>query len=784
VQTPITRISSEATIGKGCLQEMGVRPWRQVQPDFPPELTGQIISTYSGGKVQVKARKQIVEVAHCDFKSMYSTVCALQNLWRYVIASGIEPHDATEQVTGLLAQITLEDLQDPGVWRSLVAIVEVRPDGDLFPVRAQYGSEEQYGLGQNYLSSSTGQTFWFTLADCIASRLRTGKAPEVLRAIGFRPLQPQWGLRRFDILGNHSYRVEPYTDDFYARLIDLRSEIKQRGKQERASGNEKLAEQLDAEQLGLKITASATSYGIFIELNPQELDAPAHTDAYGIDGVAFQALVRRYEQPGRFFHPLLATSITGAARLMLTLAELLAAEQGLDWAFCDTDSLAFIRPSETSRPEFDTAVDRVRDWFGPLSPYQTPTDLLELEDTNLALINGRSAGPREPLYCYAISPKRYALFNLGPDRQPILRKASAHRLGQLLAPYAEKQAPAAIPAPAMSLRDLEVQRWHYDLWYLIIEAALAGRDVRLDDLPGLHQPAMASCAVTTRAVERWFATHNRRKTYNQRTRPFGFLITPTVTSFNKPLGKAGQSFHLVAPYEKRPEHWLDLDYTDIHSRGTFTISPHHYDVRTAQVQTYRQVIARYIKHPEPKCLGADGKPCHTETRGILHPRHIDAFHIEQIGKESNRLEEVQAGIPHEPEEVYTLYTDPKRDPWKTLTLPVLNRIPPEELKSARLLQESQLREVLAGRAQPRREVKDKLQRLAIRYARNQLKARGQPVPHHPLSALHMLARQPGGIRTCATCGRELPSQTALYCTPACRQAAYRQRSQQRSGTAA
>jgi hypothetical protein len=40
-------------------------------------------------------------------------------------------------------------------------------------------------IGLNHLSSDRG--LWFTLADCVASKLLTGKAPKVERAIRFRP---------------------------------------------------------------------------------------------------------------------------------------------------------------------------------------------------------------------------------------------------------------------------------------------------------------------------------------------------------------------------------------------------------------------------------------------------------------------------------------------------------------------------------------------------------------------------------------------------------------------
>ena len=38
--------------------------------------------------------------------------------------------------------------------------------------------------------------------------------------------------------------------------------------------------------------------------------------------------------------PLLGVLITGAARLMLAITERLVLDEGLDWAFCDTDSMA------------------------------------------------------------------------------------------------------------------------------------------------------------------------------------------------------------------------------------------------------------------------------------------------------------------------------------------------------------------------------------------------------------------------------------------------------------
>jgi hypothetical protein len=45
--------------------------------------------------------------------------------------------------------------------------------------------------------------------------------------------------------------------------------------------------------------------------------------------------------------------------------------------------------------------------------------------------------------------------------------------------------------------------------------------------------------------------------------------------------------------------------------------------------------------------------------------------VKFIGKESNALEDVEAGLVHTQESVYTEYCDPKRDEWVTKIQPAL-----------------------------------------------------------------------------------------------------------------
>ncbi len=69
---------------------------------------------------------------------------------------------------------------------------------------------------------------------------------------------------------------------------------------------------------------------------------------------------------------------------------------------------------------------------------------------------------------------------------------------------------------------------------------------------------------------------------------------------------------------------------------------------------------------------------------------------------SNRLEEIEVGVIHSPESVYTEYPDPRRDEWQTRILPVLKKIPIAALMRLSDKSRSMLVRTLAGRSRPRR----------------------------------------------------------------------------------
>jgi hypothetical protein len=637
-------IYSEASLGKAYLKQMGVRPWREVQKHFEPGMLGAIMSSYFGGRAEVHIRRTVVPALYCDFASMYPTVCTLMGLWRLAIAQGIDEEDATVDTQAFLDGVGLADLQDAVTWRRLTTLVRVLPGADIFPVRARYAarikekttSADMPNIGVNYLSAD--RPLWFTLADCVASKLFTGKAPKVVGAIRFSAKAPQPNLRAVRIAGNRAFRVDPYKDDFYKRVIELRRRVKGDLKDLKSRNpDSQEVKNLAINELALKILANATSYGIFIELNVEDAgDKDALVPIFTSQGRRVVEAAKR-ELPGRYYHPLLATLITGAARLMLALTERLAFEHRLSWAFTDTDSMAFANTNELPFGEFVSRVRNICDWFVPLNPYRAdpkkgaPVSILEMEDENFLTEEGKKE-QFEPLFCFAISAKRYALFNLDANGAPVIRRASAHGLGHYAAPYGDEE-------ESRDERSSGVRLWEEDVWKRIVSAAL-GDKPRVVDYAfrrEMLQPAHSRYSATRPPVLNWFKRYNEGRPYAEQVKPFNFLLTffarrQEDIAADDPTHEWDprlEKLRPVAPFEKDSEKVLHR----VFDRNSESLEA----VPGKWLRTLADVLRDYHRQPEYKFLGGGWNE-----EGVLRRRHVFAETIEDIGKESDGWEEDDA----------------------------------------------------------------------------------------------------------------------------------------------
>jgi hypothetical protein len=486
LDTPLWKIYSEASIGKAYLSQMGITPLRERHPDFPKDVLGYGMAALYGARVECAVRLQPIEVEYLDFLSQYSTVNALLGLQDLLLAKTITVRRGSkvvDDVRALLDRISLDDLQHPEVWRQLRVLCLVKPDHDRLPFRTEYGP-----AGRNVALPRIehGLETWYALPDLIASKLLTGKAPHVLDAVELVPSAENIETKPLAFFGDAAHTIDPQTMDIFSEVVSLRCEIKEQRDAAKKRGNTAEAARLDAVQLGLKLMASGTSYGIFIEENEED----EYQDARPVTVHAvstWQTKTKHVEVAGKYAFPPIGCLIAAGGRLLLALAERCAADQGIGYAMMDTDGLALVKPGTMSRAEFYRRAAEVRAWFTPLSPHRGQPPILEQEEQN------RWDGQREPLFFPGIADKRYALYNLVPDPDgPIeqggerynvrIRKFSSHGLGVFGGRTKGYQSPAHIPEPHTlgpdgkpSSAKLGGARWCYDIWYEAVVALESGR---------------------------------------------------------------------------------------------------------------------------------------------------------------------------------------------------------------------------------------------------------------------------------------------------------------------
>jgi hypothetical protein len=478
LSTPMWRIYSEASLGKSYLKEMGITPILARQPDFPKDVLGYGMAALYGARVECAVRLQPVEVEYDDFLSQYATVNALLGLQDLLLAKELRIRrgpEVTAEVRAFLQRVTLVDLQRPETWRGLRFLCLVRPDHDRLPFRTEYGP-----AGRNVALPliEHGLQTWYALPDLIVSTLLTGKPPQVLDAIELVPSAERIETKPLALFGDASHTIDPQAQDIFAEVVSLRREIKERRDAAKASGNTEEAAQLGAMQLGLKLMASGTSYGIYVEVD--EEDEYAEARPVRVHALStWQTKTRHVEVAGSYAFPPIGALITSGGRLLLAIAEKLAADRGMGYAMMDTDGIALTRPDDMPRETFYRLAGEVREWFTPLSPYRGQPPLLELEEQNIW------DGRREPLYFLGIADKRYVLYNLvldpdGPiekdgERYNVrIRKFSGHGLG-VHRGREDYQSLPHIPEPCeKNVHDLGGPRWNYDIWYDAIVAIERG----------------------------------------------------------------------------------------------------------------------------------------------------------------------------------------------------------------------------------------------------------------------------------------------------------------------
>ena len=418
------------------------------------DVLGYTMSAYYGGRTEVRIRHKSIPITYLDFTSMYPTVYSLQQLDKFLKAKRIRCYDNTDDVKHFIENLKIDDLRKPETWQRIEmhSIVKIRPDDDILPVRMEY-SKIAKNIGINYLKSD--KELWYTVEDVIASKLLTGKIPVIIQTYSFIPEDIQDNLQSVKI----SDITISSSEDFIRRVIEERIKIKKSDRRDK-----------DQIQLILKIIANATSYGIYIEENTRSLDNPQDIEVNSVEH--FTSRVKKIEDTGKYFNPIMASLITGSARLILAIAESIAVKDGYI-AYMDTDSI-FVSPNK---------VKEIQDFFRPLNPYSVDTEMFKIEEDD-------NHNPLDNVMFYGISAKRYCLYKIENGEINIL-KYSTHGLGHL--------------------KDIDGEQ----IWKSILTNDFKGYSNRI---------AISQITISKPSILNRFKKMNSNKPIEKQIKPFNFML--------------------------------------------------------------------------------------------------------------------------------------------------------------------------------------------------------------------------------------------------------------------
>jgi hypothetical protein len=478
-------------------------------------------------------------------------------------------------------------------------------------VRTVYDGVTQ-NIGNNYLTSGT--PLWFAGCDVIASAIRTGKPPRILRAIRMSPHGKQAGMKTVN-LRRSMVEINPYKDDLFRKVIEQRKMNK---------ADKKL-------YYWLKIFANSI-YGFFVELIPELQNNNVPLEVFSGEK-RFSDSSDVIEKAGLWFFPPLASLITSAGRLLLAMTEECVNRKKGTYLFCDTDSLAIISSknggslniagSDARRILPWAETQKIANKFASLNPYDRKAvkgSILNLVDANF--VDNDATKQQRQLYGYSIAAKRYALYEKTGKSSIVIVDPKAHGIGFLFPPR---------KSPKNWAND--VPRWIYQLWDYIVRCALKvpKKPPSWLDVPQMMRLTITTCNVLEMLGEWKIA------------RPYNFLLLPMVdpvlgVAFHR---QSNEKVLLVCAFSSKQEQWFDLECVNVHDGKKYkmlnckkTNGPIPYNV--VFPSQFAHLLIQYQQHPEAKSLAPDGTSCSADTRGLLKRAHVIAGEIRYVGKETDR----------------------------------------------------------------------------------------------------------------------------------------------------
>jgi hypothetical protein len=542
---------------------------------------------------------------------MYPAVMTLGGDWKFRIADRIEVRDVTAEMQAFLDRVVLADLKKPETWDYMRGIAEHRGDC-LIP--------EHIGIDDNITAIATKYVpqladdepnLVSTIRDLVASKLRTGKPPQIVRALKPFPIGEQTTLQPVNFAGRIPF--DPARDNWYQFLVNQRQAIKRDG------------DPFD-EEAAYKETVNA-DYGISAEMNISEQDGTV----YGLGEQTWES--PKVEMPGEYANLLLAPDITAGARLMLAMFQVQINEAGTHHILMDTDSIAPMATPDGSEGISWDRVQQIAESFDSLNPWDIKL-IPHLIDWQYPAKN--ADGSREPIRFSSIAAKRYALWRMNGDQIELVKR-SEHGLGGYISPYLHDAQLADDSDDVAKLR----KRFIDEIWaYGIAKYVL---NLNPDEPWWFNLPAVQQFKIRTRFAYRQFDYPD--KPYLEKVIPQNFFITVTRPRFATQESQDWNpaNVRLIAPFDPDQSRWLSMEWTDVETGQPYRITTDDEDKTPGRflVKTYGDLVEEYFNHPEVKYVDSKGNPCRPNTRGILYPGIAIPEYHSHISKDASAVRTAQ-----------------------------------------------------------------------------------------------------------------------------------------------
>lgn len=659
-------VYSSASIAKQYLRLLGFRPLLDMQPRFNRRYMGYGAAAYYGGRSEVRVRGD-APVRVLDFTSMYPTVFILQNLQGLIRGSMTAERITRGEIHALLADLTRERLYDPSVWPLLNCLVLVEPNGATLPTRFRACVSDPYTIAVTPFETTEGR--WYTLADVVAAKLLGERSPKIRRAFRF----VSKGRRK---AGEVAFRGSVPLD---TKEPVFRTVVEERQRaRDTTVGDTELARL----QMGLKLMANSGAYGIFAEVNvtPHKLDKPISGHVYS--DIEFPCEDIPDERPGAFSNPIIASLVTGGARLMLAMLESEVQSLGGTYAFCDTDSLAIVCGKgcpKGIRSISERDIEAIIARFDRLKPYRNIKHLLKLEDRDIS-----------DLRCFAISAKRYVLYRMRPGRRIEIVKASESGLGAILG----------------RTRGETTAKLARRIWLSILLHEIKGvnskqrrRSKRLVDFDA---PLRRKFPISQPDVLKRFEQLNHMKPYELRVKPYGFVqaVTPAVIC-------AQNDVLPIAPFETDLARSKRLVWIDFYTGNPVQLDWNwEHGADAIPVMRMSEYIEPYRLHAEAKAADQDGNPAGPHTRGVLGRLALRSARPVHMGKEVDRLDQDDGATLEDKEPIEYEYEGLVDD------IAFLARHPQEGMAREIGISVRRWRDIVKGDAKPRGHTVERIARVS------------------------------------------------------------------------